>query len=123
MESNYDGTCKGPDKHKWNKGDEVFYDKSTKAICIDGKCFQKLKAGGQASPGNIAPTRTLEQRTEDARQQLELLWPMCLTKACTVLGLEPKPIKASELKNDPEYKDALILAQVFYKGGSMVWAR
>jgi len=128
MKTQYNGTCKGPDKHTWNIGDEVFYDKATKVICIDSACFTKLREVAQNGGGTAkqsASTRTLEGRTQDAADQLRLLWPMCQKKALEHYFEKPELAKASELNeiDKPKYEKAMILAQVFYKCGSYVWAR
>lgn len=128
MESRYDGTCKGPDKHTWKAGEEVFYDKTTKAICSDGKCFKTLKEGG-ATEGNgkppIVQARTNDQRLLDAKTQLENLWTICLNKATTIYHPEYTMEKASEYKadNPDDKRNIMILAQVFFKGLSMGWSR
>jgi len=116
MQSKFTGTCKGPDKHTWDVGDEVFYDKDTKAICIDSKCFQALKGSGgsKADLSNILPRRTPEQKTEDCKSMLEILWPMCFQYADTFL---------KEKRTDSSFQDIIIFAEVLYKGGAIAWAR
>jgi len=104
MQSSYDGKCKGDPQHTWNKGDEVFYDKPTKTICIDSKCFQKLKEQAQAggtgnSQGVSVKKRTIEEKTAEARSQLDLLWSMALNKAINTYHPEVEMAKASEYES------------------------
>lgn len=89
MKTQYDGTCKGPDKHAWKVGDEVFYDKTTKAICIDSSCFSKLRDAFQTG-GNTAkpptPAATLECKLANLKAFIDMVkasdidnecWPAC----------------------------------------------
>lgn len=124
MKSNYDGTCKGPEKHTWKMNDEVFYDKQTKAICIDSKCFQTLRDGtGVNGKASTAATRDLETRTKDARDQLELLWPMCLQKAGEYFPQRTETATiAGDSYNIEQRRQQFILASVLFKGLSLRWA-
>lgn len=127
MQANYAGKCKAhPDEHSWDAGDEVFYDKTTKVICNDGKCFKEQKesggSGGVKTP--VVPVRNLETRTKDARDQLEMIWPMCLQKANGFFHPDYDIQKASTgVLADPHFKDIIILAQCLFKGLSMGWSR
>jgi hypothetical protein len=127
MQAQYAGTCKGPDKHTWNPGDEVFYDKATKAICSDGKCFQALKAaGGQSGNGKTptVPVRTVEQKTEDARNQIEILWPMAMSKATILYHPDYTMEKATQLQgDDPKFDEILHLAVRIFRELSLVWSK
>ena len=114
MQSRYSGTCKGPEKHTWEVGTEVFYDKDTKAICIDSNCFSQLKVGGTKTTQITLSARTLEQKTEDCKSMLEILWPMCFQYSDTFL---------KEKRTDSSFQDIIIFAEVLYKGGAIAWAR
>lgn len=133
MKSNYAGKCKGMKTeqgiiiHEWKPGDEIFYQKDPKCICINEECFKKQQenASGQTlSNKTVAvPQRDLETRTKDAREQLEMLWPMCLQKACVIYHPDYDIQKASQLQSDDtHFKDILILAQCLFKGLSYRWA-
>jgi len=40
FKSQYEATCKANPDHKWKPGDEVFYDKEKKIICVNEQCYK-----------------------------------------------------------------------------------
>ena len=105
-------TSDGLTIHSWKVNDEIFYQKEPKCICVNEECFKKQQeeAKGAASPTPVAPSTTLPQRsgterTEECKAMLEILWPMALKKAETVVAVD----------TDDSKKQRLILAEVIFK--------
>ncbi len=71
--SNYDGKCKKCDK-EWKVGQQIYWQKEPKCICIDSQCFESQKSGASSTtnanqtnfdPNQAKVTRTTQQREAD----------------------------------------------------------
>jgi len=125
LTSQYDGTCKVCNK-TWKVGNQLWYQKDPKAICIDEQCFeaQKAAAGAPHPAQGMAdaravqnPTRTESERTEDCKHMIEILWGMAEAKALEVI---PKREAGEQFA---DHRDRLIFAEVLYKSLTYNWTR
>ena len=129
LTSQYAGTCKVCNK-TWKVGNEIWYQKDPKAICIDEQCFERQKAGtttGVQTGVMAAPTvnypqpRTESEKTEDACHMIEILWQLAQKKALEVIPL--REVQSTEPEEFWHNKDRIILAEVFYKSLTYSWTR
>lgn len=58
--------------------------------------------------------RTQEQKTDDAKTMLNVLFPMCFLTSESFLNTHTQ---------NPSFQDKLILAEVLWKGASIEWSR
>ena len=126
LTSQYAGKCKVCGK-EWKVGNEIWYQKDPKAICIDEQCFERQKSGTTTltSPTvnypEPTPARTESEKTEDAKHMIEILWMMAQTKATEVIPM--RSVQSTEPEEFWHNKDRLILAEVFYKSLTYSWTR
>ncbi len=132
LTSQYDGKCKGfknPDStitiHTWVVGNEIYYQKDPKCICINEACFNQQKgAAGQTPPPagqTQLPTpsvdaRTESEKTDDAKHMVEICWTIAHAKALEV-------IPATDDESDNAVRQRLIVAQVMFKAATYSWTR
>jgi len=129
LTSQYTGKCKVCGK-EWKVGNEIWYQKEPKAICIDEQCFERQKSGtttltpptvNYPPPTGNPPTaaRTESERTEDAKHMIEILWQMASAKALEVIPMTNQADGELFWQN----KDRIILAEVLYKSLTYSWTR
>lgn len=136
MKTKYSGQCPICNI-AWAVGDEIFFEKEPKSICKSADCFNaqkaiggldKMKASktlagdvGKPQPQTQVKTRTIEDKTKDAKEMLTLLFPMALNEARN--NDEIKKLLADERTQFEGTKQTLILAECIYKGLVEEWIR
>jgi hypothetical protein len=78
LSSQYEGKCKGYTNdageliiHSWRVGDQIFYQRDPKCICINADCFEKQKQATGTTPARQSTdikakiTRTTDERAAD----------------------------------------------------------
>jgi len=78
IQSQYEGKCKGYTNdageltiHSWRVGDQIFYQRDPKCICINADCFEKQQHAAGTSPAKQTTdmkakiTRTTDERASD----------------------------------------------------------
>lgn len=133
LTSQWDGKCKGQKTaagtviHEWKVGQQIWYQKEPKCVCVNEDCYEEQKAAaGQPHPAQAiagaksvyaTEPRTESERTEDAKHMIEILWGMAKAKALEVI-----PISGGG-EEFWENRDRLIFAEVLYKSLTYSWTR
>jgi len=135
LTSQWDGKCKGQKTaagtviHEWKVGQQIWYQKEPKCVCVNEDCFEEQKAAaaqphpaqGMADARAANPPakyeRTESERTEDCKHMIEILWGMASTKALYIIP------KQQDEEGFADNRDRLILAEVLYKSLTYNWTR
>lgn len=103
LTSQYDGKC--PNGHSWKKGDQIYYSKTPKAICIDQACFESQKnPQGTLSSATESPKPQNHDKFTQSVINSNLAWDYAVKKA--------KEIMYGKVQSE---RDLMILTQVLFK--------